>query len=286
MKKLYDAGVVFVDDLFKMNGTAFTHVEFCNKYNVNMLHFEYISLIDSIPLNWRIILKSCNYIPVQPKQEAIFVAKGKNEKPLSLMTSKEFYVILYKRVNIQPTCIAKWNEYYSISFHDTQWKQIFNMPFTLSKNTKLQEFQYKIIHRVYASDSYVANFDKNVSKMCKQCNIKNDIIHTFVTCSNVEIFWTEFETWYQTVDMTNMFDIRDACNVIFGILAKHSFTLNFCILHAKWFIHCQKIRKQSVHFARFCSYLKRVLQVEQTISTRNKTVDKFNKGLGQVLMKV
>ena len=118
--------------------------------------------------------------------------------------------------------------------------------------------------------------------MCNQYNIKNDIIHTFVTCLNV----AEFETWCQTIDMNKTFNIRDVCNLIFGILSNDSFTLNFCILHAKWFIHCQKFRKQRVLFAKFCSYLEVVLHVEQTISPRNKMVDKFNKELGRVLLKL
>ena len=285
-KNLYEGGIVFVDDLFKMNGTAYTHVEFCNKYRINVSHLDYIALIDSIPSNWRKMLKCSNFVPVQPRLEDIFVVKGKNEKPVSLMKSKEFYVMLCERVTVQPTCKTKWNEYHKISFLDTQWKQIFGLPFILTKNTKIQEFQYKIIHRVYASDSYVSNFDKSVSKICNQCKTKNDIIHTFVTCSNVEMFWIEFETWYRTIDINNTFDIHDICNVIFGILSKNSFTLNFCILHAKWFIHCQKVRKQGVLFARFCSYLKRILQVEETISTKNKAVDKFNKELGHVFMKL
>ena len=42
-KKLYEAGIVFVDDLFKMNGTAYTCDEFCNKYRVNVSYLEYIA---------------------------------------------------------------------------------------------------------------------------------------------------------------------------------------------------------------------------------------------------
>ena len=57
------------------------------------------------------------------------------------------------------------------------------------------EFQFKIIHRVYASDSYVSNFDNSVNKNCQDCAVVNNIPHQFVDCIKVKMFWEHLKHW-------------------------------------------------------------------------------------------
>ena len=47
-----------------------------------------------------------------------------------------------------PKCTEKWNLYYNLNFSDTEWKTIFCLPYTITCDTKLREFQFKIVQQI------------------------------------------------------------------------------------------------------------------------------------------
>ena len=53
--------------------------------------------------------------------------------------------------------------------------------------------------------------------------------------------------------------------------------INFCILHAKWFIHTKKNKNIDVNFDTFLKYLKGVIVIEEQIAVNNKSMAEFLK---------
>lgn len=151
----------------------------------------------------------------------------------------------------------------------------------ITTNTKLIEFQFKIIHRVYASDSYVSNFDNTVSKVCILCKVDNNIPHLFVDCIKVDNFWENFKTWLNNVT-GRVFPITTV-DIIFGILSGTVKSVNICVLHAKWFIHINKQIDHHVNFVHFLRYLKDVLVIEKQIAVNQKSVAYFNSTFKDIL---
>ena len=151
-------------------------------------------LKDAIPLKWRQILKSQNVIEMTPTDETVYFCHDKRFQPIKLVKSKDIYWILNTKNIIKPTCMQRWFDKYFIDFSNLTWKNIFTLIKTITMNTKLIEFQFKIIHCVYASDSYVSNFDNTVNKTCRQCHVNNNIPHLFVDCIKVKQFWNLFRT--------------------------------------------------------------------------------------------
>ena len=190
--------------------------------------------------------------------------------------------MLNKRTMLQPNCILKWEKKYDIKFSDFQWKSIFQMPSLLFQSTKIREFQFKILHRAYASDSVVSNFDKSISKMCQLCDVKNDIIHMFVECRKVENFWNSLQLWYNSINNSPM--TLDKRFIIFGVLTNPlDVAMNFCILYAKWYIHLQKIAKRDVSFKAYLKKLKAALTTEREIAVKKQKLTQFNKYLDHIL---
>ena len=58
--------------------------------------------------------------------------------------------------------------------------------------TLLPDMVNELVTNVYATDSYVANFDATVNKMCIQFNVSKNILHIFVDYMNATNFWTRF----------------------------------------------------------------------------------------------
>jgi hypothetical protein len=142
----------------------------------------------------------------------------------------------------------------------------------VTSNTKLIEFQFKIIHRAYASNSYVSNFDDTVNQMCILCNTKCNTQHTFSECIKVTAFWNNFTDWIN--EIPSIFFEPTTKNILFGNLETNSFSENFCLLHAKWYIHSK--REEEVRFDRFLGYLKNVIKLEKEQSIVTASLPSFH----------
>ena len=102
-----------------------------------------------------------------------------------MLKFKQVYWILNTQIIDLLSCISKWFDKCLIQFSPAQWKQIFTLSRSLTNNTKLIEFQFKIINRVYSSDSYMSNFYNTVKRICILCHVDNNIPHLFVDCIKV-----------------------------------------------------------------------------------------------------
>ena len=102
-----------------------------------------------------------------------------------------------------------------VEFLKNQWKSIFNLTRSITKNTKLVEFQFKIIHSVYASDSYVSNFDNSVNKNCQNCAVVNNIPHQFVDCIKVKMFSEDLKHWLGVAEGRVV--LLNTIDIMFGI---------------------------------------------------------------------
>ena len=130
--------------------------------------------------------------------------------------------------------------------------------------TKVIELQSKIIHQVYASNSYVSNYDPSVMKLCRLCQVYDKIPHTFVYCIKVNVFWRDIQIWLGDVTGNQNLQISTS-DIIFGILNRSCFNVNFCIIYANWFIHRHK-SEEHISVDDFKSYLKGVLIVDKQIA--------------------
>jgi hypothetical protein len=238
-------------------------------------------MVDAIPCEWRKKLKMCHLVPIYPKKETVFLTLINKSKPISLVKSREIYWFLNDKNKCRPTCIKSWSDKYDINFTDQQWKHIFSLAIGITADTKLREFQFKIIHRAYATDSVVSNFDASVEKNCKICHKKNNIIHLFVECSKVDQVWKEFIDWYDRIEIQNT--ILTTQDIIFGCLRTNAaISLNFCILHLKWFIHLKRKEDLTPYFMNYLYYLKHVLQVEEARHIRNNDETHFAKHYAKI----
>ena len=274
-KALFNQGLIFINDIIDKNGRYIPYQTLINTFGNSLSNFDYICLKDAIPLKWRLLLKHQTTLDMRPNEETIFFTYNKECKPIQLIKSKHIYWILNTQKIEIPTCIKSWFEKYFIDFSDVKWKNIFTLSKTLTSNTKLVEFQFKIIHRVYASDSYVSNFDNTVSKICNQCHVDNNIPHLFFDCIKVKQFWDQFITWLNSID--NTLPVLSTVDIIFGIPKCSLYLANYCILHAKWYIHLQKQENKNVSFNKFLLYFESMYIIEKQQYVRKNQLPLFNK---------
>ncbi len=105
---------------------------------INFLDILHIR--QSISSVWRDIYKSLN---PKTKYTDIFGDKMYNSASMNMRA-----IIQCAKKQRAPSCIEKWSDDYP-GFHTAQknlWSNIFRQPFSITRDTKLQTFQYKLIH--------------------------------------------------------------------------------------------------------------------------------------------
>ena len=119
-------------------------LELQDKFNIAITTMEYNSLISSIPKNWKRRLNGCNINDIV-RTNPLMVRLNNIYRNVYKVQCKDYYNHLVRTKILPVTAVAKWETLYdSIRF---DWSGIFCCVFDNTRETSLQSFQYKILHR-------------------------------------------------------------------------------------------------------------------------------------------
>ena len=262
-KHWYRKGIRFIGDIVD-NAGEFLNVDILEaKFDIQINFLEYYSLRSAIPREWKQKLCSA-YVNFREGPSTLYFMIGGVLKNIKHITCKDFYwCIIANSLKDGPTCVNKWRELFNIEHEE--WESIFSLSFKCTMESKLQAFQFSILHRFVVHNSRLYRMGLVDSELCNLCAAKDTIIHRYWECRYVNTFWSYFEDWYNKYSPreTISLSLKD---VIFGFFHKQScYTLNNCLLTAKYYIHKELCKKENISFAGYLNYLKYKISVEQHI---------------------
>lgn len=158
-------------------------------YGINVNFLEYNGLIAAIR-EW---LKNKNMVPLS--KVCMPYITQKICSLLSAKKSRDLYKIL-KDNTIEPLCKTSWSRLLNYNLGDLEWETIFSLPFNITKNTKLQWFQFRINHRILATNSFLHKIKKVDSYNCSFCEKEIETIeHIFWECEFIQDLLNDFATY-------------------------------------------------------------------------------------------
>ena len=276
----YEKGIHCLNDILNMNEKCF-HTLDCLSRNfgievspINIM--KYNSLKTSIPKTW---MKLLNWDEMASVEDLYIVCKSK-KTDISKMTNKMIYTHLINDITEPPTSQNYWNDMFHLNPSD--WDNIYQLPLYCVMDTKIREFQYKILNRIFPCNSYVSKWNPDVSENCLTCNVKDTLVHFFYECFEVQAFWDSFVQWWKTIH--DIIIVLSDKIVILGYFENMMLcrALNFCILVAKWYISKMKWHKIRISFQDYKKEITSQLRIEKFICTRNKTLDSNFKELNVI----
>jgi hypothetical protein len=96
-------------------------------------------------------------------------------------------------VNMLPLHIqSKWEKEVITEIVIEDWSFIYCIPFSVTKDTKLQDFQHKLIHvhRILITNSFLYKCGLKENVLCTFCTeTKASLLHIFSECNYVRNFW-------------------------------------------------------------------------------------------------
>ncbi len=151
-----DKGILYIKDILDNNGNFLNHLELISKYKLITNFIECLQLKSYIPREWK------NRIS-KVKPSASKILDGNcieiNNKYINIdkIQCKDFYWHLIEKYQHNSKCKKTWiKEFPDIeSVNNNFWKRIFNLPFSTTRDTNIQSFQFRIIHKVIPCNKWL-----------------------------------------------------------------------------------------------------------------------------------
>ena len=268
-RRWYDKNIHFIRDLMDEHWQLLTYEQFQVKYNVRTNFLEFAGIRTSVetylrqtqiplvteslfncywPLNVKIIMKS---------------TKG----------SKDIYTVLINK-NIVPTSQPKWER----AFENTQlnWKQIHSIPSKCCRNTKMHWFQYRIIHRIIATNDLLTKMNIRQDNLCTFCKLEQEKIeHLFWHCNVVNQFWGTIDQWI--FEKNNYMVNVDKYRALFGIpsMLPAMQPINYILILTRHYIYTCRVNSSNLNHLSWKNYVNKFLETEKLIAIKNSTYDKM-----------
>ena len=138
-------GITQVYNIICDDGEFLGHNEIKEMYGLNCNFLNALQIRQSLPLNWRQLIKNK---AVTIKVSVPFVNFSGKPTPLVTAATNISYNQLIKNKYVKPAGIQKWQSVTPGLILEEEWPDIFRRPYRCSRETTLQSLQFKIVHRI------------------------------------------------------------------------------------------------------------------------------------------
>jgi len=258
------AGINKINDIVNDSGELLPLTLLETKYNIKVNYLDYLTVCSAIPKSWKYLLLNDNTQP-EDTNNLILPAYiiNRNERQLvdvTSLTNKAMYNILIQSQTSTPTCHGKWESTFPNTILD--WPVIYKLAFKTTEETKLQTFQWKLINRIIPCRYWLSKFVNDIDELCNRCHTDDTIEHYFYHCTEVFLFWKSFTKWWLSgYSYSIQLSIVDVLFGLHEVDIPDIAVLNYCILVAKRFIFCQKLKDSNVNLSGFLVCLRNKIEI-------------------------
>jgi hypothetical protein len=268
VKEWFDAGIVYVHQLVKADGSYLSLDEFRTQFPVivNTSFLLYGGVINAIKeYQEKCRLEALEYTGVLESKVWSTIGKG-NRCVQSMMSCSG---------NI-PAAVIKWNGVYV----DLAWEKIFSHAFESTADMQLRWFQTRLLHRLLPTSRYLFLRKLKDSPLCVFCISEEETLsHLFWQCRLVSDFWRDLKNFLDNNCVHTANFIFSEELVLFGIQrdTKTDKSFDLILLLAKFYIYKCKLQECLPVLGAFKNILKFRYNIEKYSACARRDVIKFNR---------
>lgn len=275
-----EAGIFSVNDLLHLELPRFlSHEELSLKYNLNIPFLQVFQIRSSLPSKWRRLLVNPAGNNLSIKLQ--IVASDESLMDISQASSKRLYKIIITRKKQKISSQRKWNLEFpppaGISIAD-YWESKYRSAFRSVRETKLQSFQFKLLHRIIPCSKYLKTIRVKDDDKCPACGEVDSLSHFFYFCPLVQLIWNSICNWFAG-QVNILLANTDVGEVILGVPRENpqARVLNYIILSFKFYIFRQRLYYDSrFELTAFLREFRNKLKIEEYICSCEGKADRFN----------
>ena len=178
---------------------------------------------------------------------------------------------------IPPTAQQKISDKYSDTI--INWKKVYSLPFRTTLDSKLREFQYKVLNNIVFTNDKLFRFGLSQSPNCTFCNEEPESLeHLLSRCKMSSEFWKEVLSWLKENNI--VIESFNEIGLFLGIFEESEdfLLINHVMLLGKYYIYVRKCLGSLPSLRGFIARLWRVYNIELHIAReRNKLAIHFKK---------
>ena len=227
-----------------------TFQEFSLKYSCQTNFLQYYQVISAIPKHLLSIAKQTDGFnkPFFTSIDNVFPLSETVQVNLSKVKSRYFYKLLNAKThNEDHTGPLRWSQ--NLSINSDTWGKIFKSLKNICKDTKLKEFQFKLIHRIIVTNKELFRFAIKPDDKCLYCGDKDSIEHTFIECPFTKTFVKKVIQWFNQTNLCQILPTTE--EVLFGIFsstcdARIKKKFNYTTLAMRQYIYANKTNSKTI----------------------------------------
>ena len=268
----HEAGLNYVYQIFGRNCEISPFEFWENKGVSHKFCLKYNAIVNVIVKNkWKY---ACNDELIETFHTEEYGEKAQFEflvSEVQKLKTKTIYWDFVQEIFSRPVCEHLFSNVYEIE--ESEWSQIYTLPFKCTIEVKLREFQFKILHNILYTNDRLYKMKIVSSNICSFCS--SDIetpIHLFYECDITTKLRQEFvERLGDTFDLK--LDDANKKRMMVGFIkdwkGPHVMLLNHLILMLKRYIYIQKCQNKTLDIEGLLSFISHVRFIENTIAKRS-----------------
>lgn len=267
----YEKNIHFIKDILNDEGNLMDFNQFRDKYDLQINYMQYYGVRSAVELYIRKIgiamnidsLTNC-FIPFNIK----LLLKSRRG-------CRDMYQVLNKK-EIIPNSQIKWNRIFEIPH--LNWHQIYSIPAKCCNNTKIHWFQFRILHRILATNDLLFKCNIKQDNLCSFCKkFPEKIEHLFWQCNIVMKFWEMIERWIY--EKNNYLLNVDKQRAILGIMNVNEYNkpINYILILTRYYIYKCRINDKQLNLLAWIHEVKFFIQIEKMIAIKTDRYHKFIK---------
>ena len=254
-------------DLIDVEGNFYTYENFCKIYNINTPVTIFLGMKTAIIYNFPKI-RNIEKDLVLPFIPSCLVILKKHRKGV-----RDMYKIFISSLKENKKYITKWKSELQL-VDEIEIEQLTSLVFTYTSDVTLRWFQYRISHRILATNELLFKMKILNNKMCSFCKAETENIeHLFIGCIKVENLWNDINKWlYEKCSYIINYTKYE---LLFGKLGKNCESTNMIVLLVKYYIYKSRCKGQILFFPTVKKEIIEYLDIERYLYYMKGKSSKF-----------
>ena len=210
-----------------------------------------------------------------------FIPKIYEEVTKQKKGSRCFYDVFVKKICCERKYQSKWIDCLQIS-EDINLKKLELVIFKCTNDVNLRWFQYRFIHRILATNSFLKKIRVKDDYYCTFCKFEEEtLIHLYYECKYIQRIWSLLEDWIY--EKTGILMNYTKIELLFGKFGKQFITLNLIVFLVKYYIYKQRLCGNNLHFENIQHFINDNYYVEKQIYFSKVKFENFYKRWNRLL---
>ena len=202
--------------------------------------------------------------PITEKTGNLFLLSETSQINFEKNRARDYYCLLLIKKHQSPhTGPERWKR--DISTDTVNWTDVFKMGPKTCKENKLEEFQFRFIHRIFITKKELFRYGINTDSDCIYCGEPDSINHTFIDCEFTKTFTNKVINWFNTRNGSSF--QPDTKETLFATFKHPTYVelvrkFNCKLLFTKFYVYLRKLNNSSLVLAEFITRINYKYKVE------------------------